>query len=65
MQGSTAVQIVTALQPKVARLVNYVRGQNWIAPPVAFDSLLRILGRESTTEHDPRKCFYFCIHSAY
>ena len=49
---------MTALQPKVARLVNYVRGQNWIAPPVAFEPLLRILGREATTEEDPCACFY-------
>ncbi|KAJ7070703.1 hypothetical protein C8F01DRAFT_1244412 [Mycena amicta] len=31
--GSSAVQIVPALQPKVDRLVNYVRGQTWICAP--------------------------------
>ncbi|PIL29542.1 hypothetical protein GSI_08350 [Ganoderma sinense ZZ0214-1] len=50
--GSSALQIVTALQPKVARVVNYVRGQNWIAPPVGFQPLLRALGREPTEKED-------------
>jgi cation diffusion facilitator CzcD-associated flavoprotein CzcO len=33
--GSSAIQIVPALQPKVKHLDNYVRGQAWIAPPIA------------------------------
>ncbi|KAJ6502641.1 FAD/NAD-binding domain-containing protein [Mycena vulgaris] len=31
--GSSAIQIVPALQPKVAHLINYVRGKTWIASP--------------------------------
>lgn len=33
--GSSAIQVVPAIQPKVKHLDNYVRGQAWIAPPVA------------------------------
>ncbi|KAK0481439.1 FAD/NAD-binding domain-containing protein [Armillaria novae-zelandiae] len=29
--GSSAIQIVPAIQPKVVRLVNYVRGKTWIS----------------------------------
>ena len=52
VQGSSALQIVTALQPKVAKLANYVRGQAWIAPPVGFQPLLQALGRESTEKEN-------------
>ncbi|KAL0951913.1 hypothetical protein HGRIS_008568 [Hohenbuehelia grisea] len=31
--GSSAIQVVSALQPKVGHLVNYVRGQTWLSPP--------------------------------
>lgn len=31
--GSSAIQIVPAIQPKTKRIDNYVRGQTWIAPP--------------------------------
>ncbi|KAJ7459066.1 FAD/NAD-binding domain-containing protein [Mycena galericulata] len=31
--GSSAIQIVPALQPKVHHLSNYVRGKTWISPP--------------------------------
>ncbi|KAK9446894.1 uncharacterized protein V1518DRAFT_435533 [Limtongia smithiae] len=33
--GSSAIQIVPAIQKKVKHLDNYVRGQAWIAPPIA------------------------------
>ena len=33
--GSSAIQIVPSLQPKVKRLDNYVRGRTWISPPFA------------------------------
>ncbi|CAK7224165.1 hypothetical protein SCUCBS95973_005427 [Sporothrix curviconia] len=33
--GSSAIQIVPSLQPRVKHLENYVRGKVWIAPPVA------------------------------
>ncbi|KAF9492086.1 FAD/NAD-binding domain-containing protein [Pleurotus eryngii] len=35
--GSSAIQIVPALQPKVGHLVNYVRGQTWLAVPFLDD----------------------------
>ncbi|KAJ7492285.1 FAD/NAD-binding domain-containing protein [Mycena latifolia] len=31
--GSSAIQIVPALQPKVKHLINYVRGKTWISSP--------------------------------
>ncbi|KAJ2893258.1 hypothetical protein MKZ38_008853 [Zalerion maritima] len=39
--GSSAIQIVPALQPKVKHLENYVRGQAWIAPPIAEHEVRR------------------------
>lgn len=33
--GSSAIQIVPAIQPKVKHLDNYVRGQAGVAPPIA------------------------------
>ena len=47
-QGSTALQIVPALQPKVNRLVNFVRGKTWIAPSACEDRLVQLLSRPST-----------------
>ncbi|KAI0712856.1 FAD/NAD-P-binding domain-containing protein [Cerioporus squamosus] len=44
--GSSAVQVVTALQPRVAKIVNFGRGQTWLSPPVAADMLPTLLGRE-------------------
>ncbi|KAJ6609350.1 hypothetical protein B0H10DRAFT_1813845 [Mycena sp. CBHHK59/15] len=35
--GSSAIQIVPALQPKVAHLTNYVRGKTWISSPFLGD----------------------------
>ncbi|KAK9460471.1 uncharacterized protein V1516DRAFT_626211 [Lipomyces oligophaga] len=32
--GSSAIQIVPAIQPKVMNLDNYVRGKTWICPPI-------------------------------
>ncbi|KAI1787143.1 flavin-binding monooxygenase [Ganoderma leucocontextum] len=44
--------IVTELQPKVAKVVNYVRGQTWITPPVGLEPLLQVLGREPTGQEN-------------
>ncbi|KAI0812627.1 hypothetical protein BC629DRAFT_949981 [Irpex lacteus] len=41
--GSTALQIVPALQPLVAKLYNYVRNQNWLATPFAGGKLAELL----------------------
>ncbi|KAI0328942.1 FAD/NAD-P-binding domain-containing protein [Cubamyces sp. BRFM 1775] len=48
--GSSAIQIVAALQSKVGRLVNYARGQTWVAPPFAWDTLVKFIGRESAAD---------------
>ena len=45
-QGSSAVQLVTSLQPKVAKLVNYVREGTWVCPPVGFEMMMKLLGRD-------------------
>ena len=47
-QGSSAVQLVTSLQPKVAKLVNYVREGTWVCPPVGFEMMMKLLGRDLT-----------------
>ncbi|KAF4604670.1 hypothetical protein EYR40_003448 [Pleurotus pulmonarius] len=47
--GSSAIQIVPALQPKVGHLVNYVRGQTWLAVPFLDDMQKGLAkGREVT-----------------
>ncbi|KAI0372040.1 FAD/NAD-P-binding domain-containing protein [Pilatotrama ljubarskyi] len=50
--GSSAIQIVSALQPKVQKLVNYVRGKTWLALPFGQDLVAKLLGRESAEEGD-------------
>ncbi|KDR85545.1 hypothetical protein GALMADRAFT_234472 [Galerina marginata CBS 339.88] len=42
--GSSALQIVAALRPKVKHLVNYVRGKTWIASTFVRDRLLELSG---------------------
>ena len=37
--GSSAIQIVPQLQPRVRRLYNYVRGRLWISPPFGAGEL--------------------------
>ena len=54
-QGSTAIQVVSALAPHVASLANYVRGQTWLAPPFSMDMVKDLLGREQTAAEDDRK----------
>ncbi|KAI0712848.1 hypothetical protein C8T65DRAFT_739260 [Cerioporus squamosus] len=45
--GSSAIQTVAAVHPKVAKLVNYVRGQTWIAVPFAGDTFSELLERKT------------------
>ncbi|KAI0688653.1 FAD/NAD-binding domain-containing protein [Cytidiella melzeri] len=47
--GSTALQLVPALQPHVATLYNYVRGRNWLAVPFASGKLAELLNKNSGT----------------
>jgi hypothetical protein len=45
-QGSSAIQIVPSLQPRVNTLVNYVRGKTWISSTFARDTLLELSAGE-------------------
>ncbi|TRM61604.1 hypothetical protein BD626DRAFT_501587 [Schizophyllum amplum] len=42
--GSSGIQIVSALQPHVAKLVNFVRGNTWISGPFASNTLQELAG---------------------
>ncbi|EIM83202.1 FAD/NAD-P-binding domain-containing protein [Stereum hirsutum FP-91666 SS1] len=44
--GSSAIQIVPALQPKVKRLTNFVKGKTWISASFAEAKLWELLKRE-------------------
>ncbi|KAI0311859.1 FAD/NAD-P-binding domain-containing protein [Amylostereum chailletii] len=60
--GSSGIQTVAALHPKVKTLINYARRETWIASAILGEQLTRLLGREpgdtnmSFTE-DERKLF--------
>ena len=54
-QGSSAIQTVAAVHPKVARLANYVRGQTWIAVPFAGETFSELLGRDSIPQENERQ----------
>ncbi|KAI0777099.1 FAD/NAD(P)-binding domain-containing protein [Irpex lacteus] len=43
--GSSGIQIVSAIQPKVKTLVNYGRQKTWIAPVLTLKDTLNQLGR--------------------
>ena len=49
--GSTALQIVPALQPLVGKLKNYVRGKTWLATPFAAPKIAELVGRAPQTEN--------------
>ncbi|KAJ6548136.1 FAD/NAD-binding domain-containing protein [Mycena vulgaris] len=44
--GSSGIQIVSALHPKIKRMVNYARGKTWITPAFGAGALMNCLGRE-------------------
>jgi len=46
--GSSAIQIVPALQPKVKRVVNYVRSRTWLGLPWGPPRLNELIGKEAT-----------------
>ncbi|KAJ3553810.1 hypothetical protein NM688_g3419 [Phlebia brevispora] len=50
--GSSALQIVSALQDKVGCLTQYVRGQTWVAPTFARGLLSDLLSRELGDEEN-------------
>ncbi|KAH8111748.1 FAD/NAD-binding domain-containing protein [Phellopilus nigrolimitatus] len=41
--GSSALQIVPALQPHVKTIYNYVRGKTWLSPPFASDKMADLM----------------------
>lgn len=47
-QGSTAIQVVPALAPHVAKLTTYVRGQTWLSPSFSLDIVQGLIGRPVT-----------------
>ncbi|KAI5115440.1 hypothetical protein M0805_005525 [Coniferiporia weirii] len=49
--GSSALQIVPALQPRVKHLFNYVRGKTWLSPPFVSDKLADIMKHDSASNH--------------
>ncbi|KAH6880730.1 flavin-binding monooxygenase [Thelonectria olida] len=57
--GSSAIQIVPALQPKAKHLDNYVRGQAWIAPPIAEAEVRKHTLTESNFHFTPEELSTF------
>ncbi|KAI0737191.1 FAD/NAD-P-binding domain-containing protein [Daedaleopsis nitida] len=50
--GSSALQLVPALQPRVAKVYNYVRGKTWLAVPFASNTFADLLGRDQARAED-------------
>ncbi|OSD03668.1 FAD/NAD-P-binding domain-containing protein [Trametes coccinea BRFM310] len=44
--GSSAIQTVAALQPRVKELKNYARGKMWLSVPFAGDKIAELIGRD-------------------
>ncbi|KAI0942198.1 hypothetical protein AcW1_002883 [Taiwanofungus camphoratus] len=44
--GSSAIQIVPALQPRVAKVVNFAKGKAWLSPGFAISKIAEILKRD-------------------
>lgn len=57
--GSSAIQIVPAIQPKVRHLDNYVRGRTWIAPPIAEAEVRKHTLTESNFAFSPQELHEF------
>lgn len=58
--GSSAIQMMPMLQPRVAHLVNFVRSQTWLATAFLEDKLTDLLGRDPAgnytfTEEDKQR----------
>ncbi|KAL7277473.1 hypothetical protein ACG7TL_008394 [Trametes sanguinea] len=52
--GSSALQLVPALQPRVKKLYNYVRGKTWLAVPFASNVFADLLQRDAQSAEDFR-----------
>lgn len=48
-KGSSALQIVPVLQPRVKHLANYVRGRTWLSGPFVRERLAALGGSETVT----------------
>ncbi|KAI8971008.1 FAD/NAD-P-binding domain-containing protein [Trametes punicea] len=44
--GSSALQLVATLQPRVKKVVNYVRGKTWFSGPFLVEAFQELLGRD-------------------
>ncbi|KAI0644768.1 FAD/NAD-P-binding domain-containing protein [Trametes meyenii] len=44
--GSSALQMVPALQPRVKKVVQFVRGKTWLAAPFSGDTVAKLIGRD-------------------
>ncbi|KAG5641634.1 hypothetical protein DXG03_004557 [Asterophora parasitica] len=59
--GSSAIQILPALQPRVAHVTNYVRGKTWLSAPFVRERLDKLTGGDQTvsnyffTDEDKKK----------
>ncbi|OCH84940.1 FAD/NAD-binding domain-containing protein [Obba rivulosa] len=49
--GSSAIQIVPALQDKVAHLTNYVRGKTWLSTPFSGSKIAELVDRDPSTDN--------------
>ncbi|KAI0272691.1 hypothetical protein BC834DRAFT_949171 [Gloeopeniophorella convolvens] len=48
--GSSAIQIVPALQPRARRVVNFVRSPTWVCAPWGTDRMNELVGRDAGDE---------------
>ncbi|KAI0275485.1 hypothetical protein BC834DRAFT_52296 [Gloeopeniophorella convolvens] len=46
LQGSSGIQIVSGLQPKVKSVINYARSKTWIAESFSVRKMLELVGRD-------------------
>ncbi|TDL19261.1 FAD/NAD(P)-binding domain-containing protein [Rickenella mellea] len=44
--GSSAIQLVPALQPRAGKVFNFVRGKTWLATPFASEKLSELMKRD-------------------
>ncbi|EMD35979.1 hypothetical protein CERSUDRAFT_115926 [Gelatoporia subvermispora B] len=49
--GSSAIQIVPALQNEVAKVINYVRGKTWLSAPFSGTKLAELTKRDPNVEN--------------
>ncbi|KIK70438.1 hypothetical protein GYMLUDRAFT_149970 [Collybiopsis luxurians FD-317 M1] len=49
--GSSAIQIVPALQPKVAQVVNFVRGKTWVSASFVREFLVKLAAGDETVDN--------------